>query len=267
MMECWNPLGLIGVITAFNFPVAVSGWNAAIALICGNVMVWKGASSTSLCTIATGKIVGDVLKKNGWGSVHTVCQGGGATIGERFIQDSRLQLISFTGSTEIGVRISTEVHKRFGRTILELGGNNAVIVCEDADLDLALKACTFAAVGTAGQRCTTLRRLIIHSSVYDQFTQKLAKVYASIRIGNPLSSETLMGPLHTKASVKEYLDGIEEIQKQGGKILYGGKKVEGDGNYVEPTLVEITPDASIVKTELFVPICYLMKFDTLEEAI
>jgi aldehyde dehydrogenase family 7 protein A1 len=150
MMEQWNPLGLIGVITAFNFPVAVSGWNAAIALICGNLMIWKGASSTSLCTIATAKIVNEVLKKNGFGSVHTVCLGSGATIGEKFIHDARLQLISFTGSTEIGQRISTEVHKRFGRTILELGGNNACVIMDDADLDLALKACTFAAVGTAG---------------------------------------------------------------------------------------------------------------------
>ena len=167
MMECWNPLGLVGCITAFNFPVAVSGWNAAIALICGNLMLWKGASSTSLCTIATGRIVGEVLLRNGFGSVQTVCQGSGATIGERFINDPRLYLISFTGSTQIGQRISTEVHKRFGRTILELGGNNAVIIMDDADLDLALKGCTFAAVGTAGQRCTSLRRLIIHDSVYD----------------------------------------------------------------------------------------------------
>lgn len=150
MMEVWNPLGLIGCITAFNFPVAVSGWNAAIALVCGNLMLWKGASSTSLCTIATGRIVGDVLNRNGFGSVQTVCNGGGASIGEKFISDPRLQLVSFTGSTEIGQRISTEVHRRFGRTILELGGNNAVIIMDDADLDLALKGCTFAAVGTAG---------------------------------------------------------------------------------------------------------------------
>jgi aldehyde dehydrogenase family 7 protein A1 len=150
MMENWNPLGLIGCITAFNFPVAVSGWNAAIALVCGNLMLWKGASSTTLCTIATQRIIGEVLLKHGFGSVQTVCNGSGATIGEKFIHDARLQLVSFTGSTEIGQRISTEVHKRFGRTILELGGNNAVIIMDDADLDLALKGCTFAAVGTAG---------------------------------------------------------------------------------------------------------------------
>jgi aldehyde dehydrogenase family 7 protein A1 len=270
MMEQWNPLGLIGCITAFNFPVAVSGWNAAIALVCGNLMLWKGASSTSLCTIATGKIIGDVLLKHGFASVQTVCQGSGATIGEKFIHDARLSLVSFTGSTEIGQRISTEVHRRFGRTILELGGNNAVIIMDDADLDLALKGCTFAAVGTAGQRCTTLRRLIIHESVYDAFTEKLKKVYGSIRIGNPLESGILMGPLHTKAAVKEYLDGIATIKEQGGSILYGGEAYSGvnsTGNYVLPTLVEIGADAPIVKTELFVPICYLIKFKTFEEAV
>jgi aldehyde dehydrogenase family 7 member A1 len=162
------------------------------------------------------------------------------------------------------------VHKRFGRTILELGGNNAVIIMDDADLDLALKGCTFAAVGTAGQRCTTLRRLIIHESVYDAFTEKLKKVYGSIRIGNPLEAGTLMGPLHTKSAVKEYLDGIATIKEQGGKILYGGevhKGVNETGNYVLPTLVEISSDAPIVKTELFVPICYLLKFKRFEEAV
>ena len=180
--------------------------------------------------------------------------------------------MSFTGSTEIGQRISTEVHKRFGRTILELGGNNAVIIMDDADLDLALKGCTFAAVGTAGQRCTTLRRLIIHESVYDQFQEKIAKVYKSIRIGNPLEQGTLMGPLHTKGAIKEYLEGLEQIKAQGGKILYGGERYSGvaggeGGNYVLPTLVEISADAPIVKTELFVPICYLIRFKTFEEAV
>ncbi|TNV79540.1 hypothetical protein FGO68_gene13629 [Halteria grandinella] len=270
MMEQWNPLGIIGCITAFNFPVAVSGWNAAIALVCGNLMLWKGASSTSLCTIATGRIIGDVLLKHGFGSVQTVCQGSGATIGEKFIHDPRLSLVSFTGSTEIGQRISTEVHRRFGRTILELGGNNAVIIMDDADLDLALKGCTFAAVGTAGQRCTTLRRLIIHESVYDAFTEKLKKVYASIRIGNPLEAGILMGPLHTKGAIKEYQEGIATIKQQGGTILYGGELYSGvnaTGNYVLPTLVEISADAPIVRTELFVPICYLIKFKTFEEAV
>jgi len=216
MMEVWNPIGIVGVITAFNFPVAVSGWNAAIALICGDLVIWKGASSTSLCTIATGRIVADVLKKHGFNSVHTVCNGGGATIGERFIHDKRLQLVSFTGSTSVGERISTEVHKRFGRTILELGGNNAVIIMDDADVNLAVKGCTFAAVGTAGQRCTTLRRLIIHESVYDEFVEKLKKAYSSIRIGDPLDRTNLMGPLHTKGAVKEYTEGLEIIQAQGG---------------------------------------------------
>jgi aldehyde dehydrogenase family 7 protein A1 len=201
MMETWNPLGLIGVISAFNFPIAVSGWNTAIALICGDLIIWKGASSTSLCTIATAKIVAEVLARNGWKSVTTVCQGSGGSIGDKLIKDPRLQLISFTGSTEVGKGISKEVHSRFGRTILELGGNNGVIVMEDADLDLVLKGCTFSAVGTAGQRCTSLRRMIIHETVYDKMIERFIKVYSTIKIGNPLDKGTLMGPLHNKAAV------------------------------------------------------------------
>lgn len=268
MMENWTPLGLIGVITAFNFPCAVAGWNTAIALVSGDLMVWKGASTTSLVTLAVGKVIVDTLKKHGFNNVLTICQGSGATIGERIINDARLKLISFTGSTEIGQRISEVVHRRFGRTILELGGNNAAIVMADANLDLALKACTFSAVGTAGQRCTTLRRIFIQDSVYDKFVERLVKAYKSVSIGDSLQEGILMGPLHTPSAVKEYTDGLETIQAQGGKILTGGKPVEGkEGNFVEPTLVEINHDADIVKTELFVPICYVMKFSTIEEAI
>lgn len=267
MMEVWNPLGLIGCITAFNFPCAVAGWNAVIAFACGDLMILKGASSTSLVTIAVGKIVGEVLKKHGFGSVHTVCQGSGSTIGEVFINDKRLELVSFTGSTSVGQRVSELVHKRFGRTILELGGNNAAIVCADADLELAFNGCIFSAVGTAGQRCTTLRRIMVHESVYDAFTAKMVGAYPQIRKGNPLDRNTLLGPLHNKAAVKEFTDGIAEIKKQGGKILVGGNAIEGEGNFVEPTLVEINHDADIVKTELFVPITYLIKFKTVDEAI
>jgi aldehyde dehydrogenase family 7 protein A1 len=267
MMEQWNPLGPIGVITAFNFPVAPLGWNAAIALICGDQVIWKGASSTSLTTIAVTKIMVDVLKKNGFNSVFTMCQGSGATIGEKYINDKRLHLISFTGSSEIGQKVSEKVHARFGRTILELGGNNAAILMDDCDQSLALKACTFSSVGTAGQRCTTLRRTIIHESIYDTMKENFIKAYNSVPMGDPLDPKVLLGPLHTKAAVKEYLDGLEEIKKQGGKILCGGEKVEGPGNYVKPTLVEIDADAEILKTELFVPIMYLLKFKDLDEAI
>jgi len=222
-------------------------------------------------TIAVTKIIEDVLVKNNVPpGVLTTVIGPGRSVGELMISDKRLQLISFTGSTQIGKRITNMVHERFGRTILELGGNNATIVMEDGDLDLALKSSVFAAVGTCGQRCTSLRRLLIQESVYDKFVERLLKVYPTIQIGDPLDPKTLCGPLHTKAAVKEYTDGIEEILKQGGKILYGGKKIEDKypgGNYVFPTIIEIDPTAPIVKEELFVPVLYVLKFKTLAEAI
>lgn len=269
MMEQWNPLGLIGVITAFNFPCAVLGWNFAIAAICGDLTMWKGASTTSLITIATTRIIADILEKNKCPpGVLATCLGSGKTVGEALINDKRLELISFTGSTSIGKRISEIVHTRFGRTILELGGNNAVIVMEDANLELALKGCAFAAVGTCGQRCTSLRRLVLHSSIYDTVVEKLVNAYKTINIGDPLDSNTLCGPLHTKAAVKEYEDGINQILKEGGKILVGGKVLrDRAGCFVEPTIVAIDKRAAILKEELFVPILYVLKFDTLEEAI
>lgn len=267
MMEVWNPLGIIGVITAFNFPCAVSGWNGAIAWVCGNMMLWKGALTTSLVTIAIGKMVSEIMLKNGFKSVLTVCQGGGSTIGNQIVQDPRMQLVSFTGSTSVGQGISRDVHKRFGRTILELGGNNACVVMEDCDLELALKACFFAAVGTAGQRCTTLRRIIVHEKIRDKLVNALVAAYKNVKIGDPLNSDNLMGPLHTKAAVKEYTDGLAEIKKQGGKILVGGNVIPGPGNYVEPTIVEIKHDAEIVKTELFVPIVYVLTINNIDEAI
>lgn len=268
MMEQWHPLGMIGVITAFNFPMAVCGWNAAISLVCGNTQIWKGATTTSLCTIAVTKLVSKVLDANGLpGGVFTMICGSGATIGEYFINDPRLSMISFTGSTEIGRRISSVVHSRFGRTILELGGNNAIIVMDDANLALATSGIFFAAVGTAGQRCTTCRRVIIHEKVYEEMKQRLSSVYKQLKIGNPLQDGIICGPLHTKSAVKEYSEGLKTIQSQGGKILTGGKVLDGPGNFVEPTLVEIEHDAPIVKTELFVPITYIIKCKSLEDAI
>lgn len=268
MMETWNPLGIIGVITAFNFPIAVFGWNAALALIAGDIVVWKGASTTSLITIACTKIVHEVLERNGVPkAVVTMICGPGSSVGEHMIQDPRLKLVSFTGSTSIGRHVSEVVHRNFNRTILELGGNNAVIIMDDADLDLALRGAVFSAVGTAGQRCTSLRRLLIHSSVYDGFVERLTKAYSNVTIGNPLDEGVLMGPLHTASAVREYTEGLETIRAQGGRVIYGGEPVEGDGFFVKPTLVEIDHAADIVKEELFVPILYLIKFDTLEEAI
>eukprot|EP00753_Platysulcus_tardus_P007696 PLAT15397.1.p2 GENE.PLAT15397.1~~PLAT15397.1.p2 ORF type:complete len:526 (+),score=252.21 PLAT15397.1:35-1579(+) len=268
LKEMWNPLGQIGIISAFNFPCAVYGWNLALSLICGNVSVWKGASSVSLVTIAVTRIVADVLERNGLpGGIATMVLGKGSVIGEALINDDRLKLVSFTGSTAVGRRVSTVVHSRFGRTILELGGNNATIVCEDADLDLALRAVCFGAVGTAGQRCTSLRRLMVHESVYDDFLARLKAAYATVPIGDPLDEGTLMGPLHTEEAVKEYTEGLEKIVEQGGVIAYGGKPVEGDGYFVEPTIVESKHDMPIVADELFVPIMHVIKFSTVEEAI
>jgi len=268
MMETWNPLGIIGVITAFNFPVAVFGWNLALALIVGDPVVWKGASSTSLISLACTKICHEVFERNNVPkALVTMIVGPGSSVGEHMINDSRLRLVSFTGSTEIGRHVSEVVHKNFNRTILELGGNNAVIVMEDADLDLALRGNIFSAVGTAGQRCTSLRRLVIHSDVYDTLKDRLVAAYGNIVIGDPLDAGTLMGPVHTAGAIKEFTEGLEEIKKQGGKVIYGGNVIEREGFFVEPTLVEIAHDAPIVKIELFVPILYLIKFDTIDEAI
>jgi aldehyde dehydrogenase family 7 protein A1 len=268
MYEHWHPLGQVAIITAFNFPCAVYGWNSAISLICGNTQIWKGASSTSLVTLATTKIVNEVLERNGVPpGVATTVIGSGRDIGERIIQDKRMHMVSFTGSTEIGVRVSTAVHSRFGRTILELGGNNAIIVAGDADLNLALRAVVFGSVGTAGQRCTSTRRLFLHESIAAEFTEKLLAAYKTVKIGNPLQSGVLMGPLHTKAAVKEYTDGLAEIRKQGGEILHGGNVISGPGNFVEPTIVRINHDAPIVKTELFVPILYIMTYKNWDDAV
>jgi aldehyde dehydrogenase family 7 protein A1 len=268
MMEQWTPLGMIGVITAFNFPVAVCGWNSAISLVCGNTQIWKGATTTSLCTIAVTKIIAEVLDANKVPKgVFTMICGSGAVIGEYFINDPRLTLISFTGSTEIGKRISSVVHARFGRTILELGGNNAIVVMDDANLDLAIDSIFFSSVGTAGQRCTSCRRVIAHEKVYDTIVERLSKAYKSIKIGDPLKRESICGPVHTKSAVKEFQEGLKTIESQGGKILTGGKAIEGEGNYVEPTLVASKHDMPVVKTELFVPIVHIIKCKNLEEAI
>jgi len=268
LLEVWNPLGVVGIISAFNFPMAVLSWNAAISLICGNVNIWKGASSTSLCTLAVTKIMERVFRANGVNpAVMTTVIGSGATIGERLIQDKRISLVSFTGSTSIGRGIATTVHSRFGTTILELGGNNALIVMDDASLDLVIPAAFFGAIGTCGQRCTSTRRMLVHEKVYDEVVARMLKAYGQIRIGNPLDANTLCGPLHTQAAVKEFTDGIETIKAQGGKILAGGSKRDGPGNFVNPTLVEIHHDAPIVREELFVPITYVIKFSTFEEAV
>jgi len=268
LWENWNPLGKVGIISAFNFPCAVFGWNAAISLVCGNVQIWKGASTTALVTYAVNKVVTDVLERNNLpGAIACMVTGSGSTVGEWMINDARLHLVSFTGSTSIGKRIATSVSARFGRTILELGGNNAIIVDKDADMELAVRSALFASVGTCGQRCTTCRRIILHASIYDEFVTKLMKAYDQITIGDPLVEGNLLGPLHSQAAVKEYTEGLEGIKRCGGKILRGGKVLDRPGNWVEPTIVEISSDAPCVKEELFVPIVYVMKFNSLDEAI
>jgi len=267
--ENWNPLGLVGIVTAFNFPVAVLGWNTAVSLVCGNCQIWKGAGTTSLITVAVTRIIASVFEQNKLpAGVFTMVIGPGRTVGEMLIQDHRLSLISFTGSTPVGRHISEVVHSRFGRTILELGGNNAIVVMEDANLDLALPALVFASIGTSGQRCTSVRRLLLHEKVYDTFIARLIKVIQTVKIGDPLNTDTLMGPLHTASAIKEYEEGIAEIVKQGGKVLYGGKRVPDlPGHFVLPTIVETKHDAPIVKTELFVPILHVMKVKSFEEAV
>ncbi|KAJ3442789.1 alpha-aminoadipic semialdehyde dehydrogenase [Anaeramoeba flamelloides] len=268
IFETWNPLGIVGVITAFNFPNAVFGWNAALALMTGNVVMWKAASTVPLVAVATTKILETVFKKHSLPKgLVTLVIGPGRTIGEKLITDERINLVSFTGSTQVGKHVSEVVHKDFRSTILECGGNNAIIVCEDADLDLALRAILFASVGTAGQRCTTTRRLILQDSIYESFLEKLTKAYKTIPIGDPLEKGTIMGPLHEPRSVENYLNAIESAKKEGGKVLYGGKKLEKEGNFVEPTIIAIDHKAKIVHEETFAPILYVFPFENLEEAI
>ena len=198
ILEQWNPVGTVGCISAFNFPCAVSGWNTAIALMCGNTMMWKGHEETSLVSVAVSKIVTDVLRQNGFDSVFTLCQGSGAEVGERILQDKRVQLVSFTGSTKTGRHAAATVAGRFGKSILELGGNNAAVIMEDADLDMALMGSVFGAAGTCGQRCTSLRRMLVQDSIFDQMASKMAKAYSTIRVGDPLDPNSLVGPLKTK---------------------------------------------------------------------
>lgn len=262
MFETWNPLGAVGIITAFNFPCAVYGWNAAIAMVCGNLCVWKGAPSTSLTTIAVGRIMAEVLEENNvpYAGLIATTFTGGSQIGEAIARDPQMDLVSFTGSTPIGKKVRELVNDRFGRCLLELGGNNAILVMPDANVEMVVRATLFASVGTAGQRCTTCRRLIIHESLYDTIVQKLVSAYKSVKVGNPLEKGVLCGPLHTAQAVKSYQSAIVEAKKQGGKVLFGGNVLDHlQGNYVEPTIIEIDHTADIVKQETFVPILYVLK--------
>ena len=267
MYEQWHPLGPVGVITAFNFPVAVWAWNAMVAAVCGDSVIWKPSHQAPLCAIAVTKIAQRVLERNGAPPIFTLLMGGRTGVGERLVADRRVPLISATGSTRMGREVGKVLADRFGRGLLELGGNNGIVVMDDADLDLALRAVLFAAVGTAGQRCTTTRRLFLQKGIAAEMKQKLLAAYPSIRIGDPLTAGTLMGPLIDQHAVDSYLHAIEQVKAQGGRVLHGGKRIDRAGFYVEPTLVEATPHMPITCEETFAPILYLFEFDTLDEAI
>jgi len=272
MYEQYHPLGIVGVISAFNFPVAVWSWNAMLAMVCGDVVVWKPSSKVMLCAIAVHNIIADVLKKNEVPEgVVNLLAGGSKYIGDNFLSDKRVPLISATGSTRVGKRVGAIVGERLGRSLLELGGNNAIIITENADLEMALRAVVFGSVGTAGQRCTSTRRLIIHESVYENFKSKLLKAYEHIRIGHPLNEKTLVGPLIDKGAVKDFTNAIEKVKKENGKIIYGGEVMTGEGYesgcYVKPCIAEVTKNLDIVCDETFAPLLYIMKYKTMEEAM
>tara|TARA_B100000609_G_scaffold98711_1_gene78616 strand:+ start:2472 stop:3983 length:1512 start_codon:yes stop_codon:yes gene_type:complete len=267
MYEQWHPLGTVGIVTAFNFPGAVWAWNAMIAAVCGDVMVWKPSSKTPLTAIAIQKIVNEVMTPLGWDGVMSLLVGSSRDVGELLVHDRRVPLVSATGSCHMGRKIGEAVAKRLARSLLELGGNNAIIVMPDSDPELVLRAVLFGAVGTSGQRCTSTRRLFLHKSISASIIDKLITSYSQIKIGNPLDSDTLVGPLVDDKAVKEYSDALEIIKKEKGEILYGGNVIQRDGYYVEPTLVKANMDMEIVREETFAPILYIFEFEGLEEAI
>ncbi|MFT3747557.1 MAG: aldehyde dehydrogenase family protein [Agriterribacter sp.] len=271
MYEQWHPLGVVGIISAFNFPVAVWSWNAMLAWVCGNACIWKPSEKTPLCAIACQHIVADVFKKNNVPEGVSCLIIGNKFIGEKMAYDTRIPLISATGSTSMGKAVATAVASRLGKSLLELGGNNAIIISSEADIDIAIIASVFGAVGTAGQRCTTTRRLIIHEKIYNQFKNKLVKAYEQLKIGNPLLQENHVGPLIDKDAVTAYLNAIAQCKQQGGRFLIEGGVLEGNdyqsGCYVIPCVAEVTPDIPIVSHETFAPILYILKYANLNEAI
>jgi aldehyde dehydrogenase (NAD+) len=267
MVEQWHPLGVVGVISAFNFPVAVWSWNAFVAAVCGNITVWKPSPRTPLCAIAVQHIINRVLSEHAFPAFFSIFVDGDNSLAERFTSDERVALISFTGSTAVGRRVGERVAMRLGKSLLELGGNNAIVVDETADLKLAVPAIVFGSVGTAGQRCTTTRRLIVHESIAEELGNKLVSAYKQVKIGDPLEAGTLMGPLTSADAVKRYQAAIAAIQKTGGKILCGGKALDRPGFFVEPAIVRARNEWGIIKQETFAPILYLMSYKTLDEAV
>lgn len=267
MYEQWQPLGPVGVISAFNFPVAVWSWNAFLAAVCGNSVIWKPSSKVPLSAIAVQHICNSVLDEMGYAGVFSLFLPQNRQTAQAFVEDPRIPLMSFTGSSGVGHYVAESVAKRMGKSILECSGNNGIIVDETANLDLALPAVVFGAVGTAGQRCTSTRRLFIHDSVFDTFTTRLIHAYRQVTIGDPLEKNTLMGPLIDRAAVENYQSAIAAAQQQGGRVLYGGNVIGKAGYFVEPTLIEMDRQSDIVKEETFAPILYLMRYSSLDEAI
>ncbi|HWK58933.1 MAG TPA: aldehyde dehydrogenase family protein [Parapedobacter sp.] len=271
MYEQWHPLGVVGIISAFNFPVAVWSWNAAIAWVCGNACVWKPSEKTPITAVACQALIAGVLTRNNMPEGVSCLVHGGKELGERLAGDRRIALVSATGSTRMGKAVATTVASRLGKSILELGGNNAMIITEHADLNIALPAAVFGAVGTAGQRCTTTRRLIIHQAVYEAFKDRLVGAYAQLRIGNPLDEQNHVGPLIDRNAVDNYEAAIVRCKREGGCFIVEGGVLAGEGYesgcYVTPCIAEVSPNMPIVQTETFAPILYIMKYATLDEAI
>ncbi len=269
MYEQWHPLGLVGTISAFNFPVAVYAWNACIAAVCGNVNIWKPSHSVPLCAVAVQKIINEALADMDLPPVFFLINGspGSHELAERFVDDRRVNLVSFTGSTWVGRGVGERLSNRFGKCLLELGGNNAIIVDEFANLDLAIPSIVFGAVGTAGQRCTSTRRVIAHRSRFDEVKDALVKAYGQVRIGDPLDPDTLMGPLINDAAVRAVEAAIEAVREAGGEILCGGERIDGPGNFMTPAIAIVQNEWEIVQHETFGPLLYLIPCDTLEEAV
>jgi aldehyde dehydrogenase (NAD+) len=267
MYEQWQPLGPIGIITSFNFPTAVWAWNALLAAVCGDTMIWKPSHATPLTAVATTKIAQQVMEGSGFEGVFSLTVGRADPVGAALVADTRVPLISATGSVRMGQQIGTEVAKRLGRSLLELGGNNAIIVMDDADLDMVVRATLFSAAGTTGQRCTSLRRLLVHKGVIDELSDRLVAAFDQIRLGDPLDDDTLIGPLVDQAAVDTTKTAITIALEQGGELLAGGDEPDRTGFFLEPAIVRIPADAPIVQTETFGPIMYLIEVDSLDDAI
>ncbi|WP_140908440.1 L-piperidine-6-carboxylate dehydrogenase [Cognatiluteimonas lumbrici] len=270
MYEQWHPIGLVGIISAFNFPVAVWSWNAFVAAVCGDISIWKPSPKTPLSAIASMRICNEALREAGFPDLFYLFNDAGNELAQEFVDDRRIALVSFTGSTKVGRHVGERVARRMGRSLLELGGNNAIILDETADLKLAIPGIVFGAVGTAGQRCTTTRRLFVHESIYDDVLAKLVSAYKQVegKIGDPTDPKNLMGPLNSQDAVKAYLAAIEQAKAAGGTIATGGAAIDRPGNFVLPTIVTgLSNDAEVVQTETFAPILYVMKYRDLDDAI